>query len=186
MEQQQTQNMKARREEMVGSALPFMHSVDDKRAKQEKYRRELMEQMAAHQQKEKSASTGPLGRNRADRGHDGFTSALPMGSSGEEDKRTKQERYRRELMQQMKEQEITQKQSGNRHGQQNRGDHCRGQSTFYEQKEIEENHDDQKQQYAMQLEEQMRLRKLTEVAEKERQLLEDKKMVYTLHYIEWI
>ena len=183
MKQQQIQNMNGKRTQKksqqnehgingMGAVMPsFLDSMEDKRAKQEKYRRELMEQMASHQNKEKSSSTGPLGR-----GQNSFISALPMGShaeNAEEIKKRKQEEYRRELEQQMKEHQRQQRQMEN----------CgvAGTSAFYEMKEAEETNEEQKQQqYAMQLEEQMRLRKLSEVAEKERQLLEDRKMVFSL------
>jgi len=174
-------------------ALSFLNAVDeDKRTKQERYRRDLEQQMAAHhdreRQKEKSSSAGPLGR-----GPGGFTAALPTGSGGDgEEKRAKQERYRRDLEDQMKAhrvelrrqddremaQQTLSREMKERRGSRPGGAVAAGQMGFYELKEAEEPDEGMKQhQYAMQLEEQMRLRKLTEVAEKERQLLEDRKML---------
>merc|ERR1712228_447572 len=132
-----------------------------KKQKQEEYRMELMKQMQMKQNKVQIRASN----NRHVSTQQFGTSLSPLKSqqNAQEAKRAKQEKYRLELMEQMKEKEAKQvfkRSDVTRHS---------------EMKQREDFEEDRQQKYALELEQQMKLKRLTKMAEKEQEMLEERR-----------
>eukprot|EP01084_Bolivina_argentea_P065124 118721_1 len=142
-----------------------------KKAKQEQYKRELLEQMRQHENKYQSINK----TNTEYSEYFGSLSPNELGKNDKEIKRAKQEKYRQELLQQMREQQMKNNKSVNTH---RRNNNTSQYKLFNdEKKQMEYIDENKKYNYAKQLEEQVKLKELEKMAEKEKKLLEDRKML---------